>query len=165
MCTHFNKKDLDLIEASNEEFFPSAKRDVLYTALVKDIVKNNRASQVMKCCFFILVCVIFCVICTLGVLSIYNISKKPNITIADMGIAITGFGSVLGSIIVLPQTIAKHLFPENSELARFAFIKDNQQFDLATVLDEKGGIFDDGDEIGAEVEDSEDDEDSNDAEP
>ncbi|MCR5020656.1 hypothetical protein, partial [Ruminococcus sp.] len=43
--------------------------------------------------------------------------------------------SILTSIIVLPQIIAKHLFPENSEEVRFAFIKDNQKNDQSNEYD------------------------------
>lgn len=37
----------------------------------------------------------------------------------------------LSSVIILPQIIAKHLFPENSEEVRFGFVKDNQKADQA----------------------------------
>ena len=66
-------------------------------------------------------------------------SKKDNISFNDIGIALTGFGSILGSIIVLLQTIAKHLFPQNSEEVRFDFIKENQRNDQAYLDDSNFG--------------------------
>lgn len=73
----------------------------------------------------------FAFICVVGLLIIYNISKKDIVTINDIGVALTGFGSILSSVIILPQIIAKHLFPENSEEVRFGFVKDNQKADQA----------------------------------
>lgn len=119
-----------------EYYFESDRRDVYYSALVKDIVKNNRTSQKLKCVFFCVVCFAFLLICSIGIVAIFYISKKENTTYTDIGIAITAFGSVLSSIIVLPQIIAKHLFPENSEEVRFAFIKENQKLDQSYLDDD-----------------------------
>lgn len=151
------KLDKDLLIEEDKEFFPSAKRDMYYSALVKDIVKDNRSSQTMKCWFFVFVCGIFLFTCIAGMLTILNISKKENVSAADIGVAITAFGTVLSSIIVLPQTIAKHLFPANSEQARFAFIKDNQQFDSAYVLNNGNSTSEDDESID-EDEDDDDEE-------
>ena len=123
--------DMESQYAETEYYLESERRDVYYSALVKDIVKNNRTGQVLKCIFFAIVCFVFAFICVLGLLVIFNISKKDNISYTDIGVAITGFGSVLSSIVVLPQIIAKHLFPENSEEVRFGFIKENQKLDQA----------------------------------
>lgn len=133
-------KKKDLLDEAEKEFFPSAKRDVFYSALVKDIVKNNRASQIMKCFFFGFVCAIFLFTCIVGMFVILNISKKENVSIADIGVALTAFGAVLSSIIVLPSTIANHLFPADSEKTRFSFIKDNQQFDSAYILNNSNSV-------------------------
>ncbi len=65
-----------------------------------------------------------------GITAIVIIAKKTNITIADIGVALAGFGSVLSSIVVLPKIIAKHLFPESSEKVRFDFVSQNQKLDL-----------------------------------
>ena len=132
MCNKTKKPDL--LDEADAEFFASAKRDIYYSALVKDIVKNNRSSQVMKCFFFAFVCGIFLFTCIVGMLTILSIAQKPEIALSDIGVAVTAFGGVLSSIIVLPQTIANHLVPADSEKERFAFIKDNQQFDSAYVL-------------------------------
>lgn len=154
------KADKDLLIEGDKEFFPSAKRDMYYSALVKDIVKNNRSSQIMKCCFFGFVCGIFLFTCIVGMLTILNISKKENVSATDIGVAITAFGTVLSSIIVLPQTIAKHLFPANSEEARFSFIKDNQQFDSAYVLNNSNSTSEEDDSEEYEVDEDDVDEDA-----
>lgn len=135
-----NKKDLlydmESDYSATNYYLESERRDIYYSALVKDIVKNNRTGQILKCIFFVIVCLIFAFICILGLLIIFNISKKESISYSDIGVAITGFGSVLSSIIVLPQIIAKHLFPENSEEVRFGFIKENQKLDQAYLEDD-----------------------------
>ncbi|MBQ3182184.1 MAG: hypothetical protein IJB57_00810 [Clostridia bacterium] len=145
-----NKKDLlyDLESdySATDYYLESERRDVYYSALVKDIVKNNRTGQVLKCIFFIVVCLVFAFICVFGLLIIFNISKRENISYSDIGVAITGFGSVLSSIIVLPQIIAKHLFPENSEEVRFGFIKENQKLDQAYLEDDVSDLYEDFEE-------------------
>lgn len=156
--------DKDLLAEADKEFFPSAKRDVYYSALVKDIVKDNRSSQIMKCWFFVFVCGIFIFTCIVGMLAIWNIAQKENVSVADIGVAITAFGTVLSSIIVLPQTIAKHLFPENSEKTRFAFIRDNQNFDSTYVLNNNNSVFEDNEYIDDDEEDDDDEADDSDNE-
>lgn len=135
-------KNKDLLNDKEKEYLAqdyyleADRRDVYYSALVKDIVKNNRTSQVLKCWFFAIVCLVFATICIIGMVIVFNISKKNDISYSDIGVAITGFGSVLSSIIVLPKIIAKHLFPENSEEVRFNFIKENQRFDQPFVAND-----------------------------
>lgn len=111
-------------------YWENDRRNVYYSALVKDIVKDNRVTQRLKIFFFIIICFVLVSMCGVGAYILIRISQLHEISFADMGVAITGFGSIISSIIVLPTIIAKHLFPENSETARFAFIKDNQKFDL-----------------------------------
>ena len=136
-----NKSKIDLLNEDNGKiyYFESLRRDLYYSALVKDIVMDNRTGRILKYIFFSIVCLTFVFICVFGVLSIFNVSKKDNISFNDIGIALTGFGSILGSIIVLPQTIAKHLFPQNSEEVRFDFIKENQRNDQAYLDDSNFG--------------------------
>lgn len=136
----WSKKDLlydkEKPYEATEYDYESDRRDVYYSALVKDIVKNNRTSQIFKWIFFVIVCLVFAFICVFGLFIIFNISIKDEVTYSDIGVAATGFGSVLSSIIVLPQIIAKHLFPENSEEVRFGFIKENQKLDQSYLEDD-----------------------------
>lgn len=139
-----NKKDLlydmEGDYSAIDYYLESERRDVYYSALVKDIVKNNRTGQTLKCIFFVIVCLIFAFICIFGLLIVFNISKKDTTSITDLGVAIAGFGSVLSSIVILPQIIAKHLFPEDSEAVRFEFIKENQKLDQAYLEDDTTDI-------------------------
>lgn len=149
-------KDMESEYSASEYYLESERRDVYYSALVKDIVKNNRTGQVLKCIFFSVVCLVFSFICIFGLLIIFNISKKETVTYSDVSIAIAGFGSVLSSIIVLPTIIAKHLFPENSEMVRFAFIKENQKLDQAYLEDDISEFDDCCEDDGADDFDEED---------
>lgn len=133
-------KDMEQPYSPQTFFFESDRRDLYYSALVKDIVKDNRTSQRLKCCFFIIVCVVFILASVGGMAVIWIIARKNNISLSDLGIAFTGFGSILSAIVVLPQIIAKHLFPENSEKVRFDFIKENQKSDQSYVEDDISGV-------------------------
>lgn len=85
-----------------------------YVATPMGLGKNNKINNILKCIFFGIVCLIYISICVLGMLVVYNISKKSVVSYSDIGVALTGFGSVLGSTITLPKIIGKHLFPEHN---------------------------------------------------
>lgn len=127
--------DLEAPYTESDNYMESERRDIYYSALVKDIVKNNRTSQKLKVAFFVIVCIVFCFICICGMIIIINISNKENIQYSDIGVAVTGFGSVLSTVIILPTIIAKHLFPENSEKVRFEFMRENQKNDQSYLQD------------------------------
>lgn len=116
-------------ETNNQFYFESERRDLFYSALIKDIVINNRTSQTLKIFFFTIVCFVFVGVCGVGAYVLISIANKSDISLTDAGTALTGFGSIIGAIIVLPNIIAKHLFPGNSEEVRFNFLKSNHQFD------------------------------------
>lgn len=126
------KRKKDLLTASQFEEFAleNDRRDVFYSALVKDIVLNNRSSQILKIIFFIVVCLVFVGVTIAGIVTILVIAKKDKVDYSELGVAITGLCSVISAIIILPKTIANHLFPQNGEEVRFNFIKDNQKFDV-----------------------------------
>ncbi len=73
-----------------------------------------RINRILKCVFFTIVCLLLMLISILGILVIYNISTRENIGVSDVGIAFTGLSGEISSIMVLPQIIAKHLFPNSS---------------------------------------------------
>lgn len=114
----------------DQELSQSNIRDKHYSTLVKKIIDNNDATQLIKYIFFGVVCLVFLAVSIIGILVVLKIASKEAISYADISVAITGFGGVLSSIIVLPKIIAKHLFPENSEKVRFDFISQNQKLDL-----------------------------------
>ena len=114
----------------DQELSQSNIRDKHYSTLVKKIIDNNDATQLIKYIFFGVVCLVFLAVSIICILVVLKIASKEAISYADISVAITGFGGVLSSIIVLPKIIAKHLFPENSEKVRFDFISQNQKLDL-----------------------------------
>ena len=134
-------KEPDLLETqSDDEYFQYEKRERYYSAMVKDIVKDNRSLKSLKWVFCLTICAVFSFVCIFGILSIYVLSLKENPSYEDIGIAIAGFGSIISSVIVLPKIIAKHLFPQNSEETRFNFIKDTQKFDIISVYDKEAEL-------------------------
>jgi len=114
----------------DQELSQANIRNEYYSLLVKKIIDNNDATQIIKYIFFAVVCLVFLAVSIIGIVAILIISRKATISYADIGVAVSGFGGVLSSIIVLPKIIAKHLFPENSEKVRFDFISQNQKLDL-----------------------------------
>ena len=127
----------------DQELSQANIRNEYYSLLVKKIIDNNDATQIIKYIFFAVVCLVFLAVSIIGIVAILIISRKATISYADIGVAVSGFGGVLSSIIVLPKIIAKHLFPENSEKVRFDFISQNQKLDL-----DKPEYIDDFDDLG-----------------
>ena len=117
-------------KSKQNPFQESEARDILYTRLVRDTLKDNRSLKGFKWVFVSVICLVFLSICIFSILTIFRLSDKENFTYEHLGLALSGFGSILASIIVLPKIIAKHLFPEDSEKVRFQFIKDTQSFDI-----------------------------------
>lgn len=134
-CKKNQDSKYDILDMLPDQVLASDMRDICYAALINDIVENNRSSQKLKKLFFYLVCGIFVFICVIGMVAIWNISRKAEIKIEDITVVLSAITGVLGSIIVLPTTIAKHLFPEDSEKERFSFIKGNRDSDV--LLNEK----------------------------
>lgn len=129
-CKKNQDDKYDILDMLPDQVLASDMRDICYAALINDIVENNRSSQKLKKLFFYLVCGIFIFICVVGMVAIWNISRKAEIKIEDIAVVFSAISGVLGSIIVLPTTIAKHLFPEDSEKERFSFIKGNRDSDV-----------------------------------
>ncbi len=147
-----NYKEPTLLD-DDQELSQANIRNEYYSLLVKKIIDNNDATQIIKYIFFAVVCLVFLAVSIIGIVAILIISRKATISYADIGVAVSGFGGVLSSIIVLPKIIAKHLFPENSEKVRFDFISQNQKLDL-----DKPEYIDDFDDLGI-LDDLTDDED------
>lgn len=67
---------------------------------------------------------------SIGVVVIYNISKKGAITLGDVGVALSGLGSIIGVIIVLPSKIATNLFPATANKEMLQIVRAMQNYDL-----------------------------------
>ena len=133
--TENERKTSEDIYTSQNEFQFINRRARSYTEFVEHIVRNAKTTLKLKIAFFIILCVIL--ICTTlgGVAAIICVACRNSVTANDIGVALTGLGSVLASLIVLPKIVAKHLFPPDSEQVYFDFIRDNQRFDLNGVED------------------------------
>ena len=111
------------------------QRDRQYVQLLQHYVKNQKrmdwAQLVFKSVFFVVVCVVFVGVVYFSAKSISTISQKETISWTDLGTALTGLGSILGVIIILPSKIAEHLFPSSSDKNSMEFIKSMQAYDLS----------------------------------
>jgi hypothetical protein len=110
-------------------------RDYQYAKFLEHHVNHQKrldfAQLLFKYIFFFIVCGVFVAVVIIGALSIYRISQKENIAWTDFGTALTGLGSVLGVLIILPSKIAEHLFPAAADKNAMEFIKSMQDYDLS----------------------------------
>ncbi len=110
------------------------ERDIQYTVLLKQYIsaqkENEKLQKRFKIVFFIIVLLVFVVVVSLGAIAIYTISKKASITLGDVGVALSGFGSILGVIIVLPSKIADNLFPATATKEMLEIVQTMQNYDL-----------------------------------
>lgn len=131
------KKGFDLIDLADriepdELLAESARREIYYSAYLRDIIKSSRQTEKLKTSFFWLSFIVLACIIASGIGIIYIIAMKDTISFADVGVAFTGFGTVLTAVLALLTIIAKHLFPENGESERYSFIDSAHQYDCFT---------------------------------
>ena len=116
----------------------SLHRDKSYVKLLDYYVENqqqiNKSQLLFKWIFFVVVIIVFFGTVLFGVLAIWNISQKACVTWKDIGIAITGLGSILSVIIVLPSKIAEHLFPAAGDKLGLKFVRSMQKYDLSKII-------------------------------
>lgn len=110
------------------------KRDKLYSQLLKQYASNqdsmHKARRVFKYVFFSIICISFLSIIAAGITILIIVAKRDNTNLEDLGIALTGLGSILGVINVLPKIIAEHLFPKDGDNAESSLVTTMQKFDL-----------------------------------
>ena len=95
-------------------------RDIKYTVLldkyVEQFPKDHDFYYCMKKSFFWVVLVTFVVLIFGSVALLIVAATRPNMELENVIIyAVSAMGSIISSIIVIPQIIAKHLFPEKRE--------------------------------------------------
>ena len=117
-----------------EEIPQNNLRNVYYTHILSEYKNNKKLIHKQryrfKCIFFWIICLSFSAIVGFNCLLLYNLSKHiGDISITDLGVALTGLSGLLSAIIVLPQIIAKHLFPETGEKEEIDLVKSMQEFD------------------------------------
>ena len=110
------------------------ERDIQYTILLKQYIsaqkENEKLQKRFKIVFFIIVLLVFVVVVSLSAIAIYTISKKASITLGDFGVALSGLGSIIGVIIVLPSKIADNLFPATATKEMLEIVQTMQNYDL-----------------------------------
>lgn len=111
------------------------QRDKEYVKLLSHYVNNQQrvdlSQLIFKCIFFAIVCVTYVITILFGAMAILNISDKDTISLLDVGAALTGLGSILSAVIVLPSKIAEHLFPSGGNKSSMEFIQSMQNYDLS----------------------------------
>lgn len=137
------KKDTrSLIDTKNLEYSRNhLNRDREYVKLLQHYVNNQRRTDIsqliLKIFFFLIVCSTYVITIYFGGQTILNVSKKENISLADLGAALTGLASILSVIIILPSKIAEHLFPSGGDQSSTDFIQSMQSYDLSKSSSQK----------------------------
>jgi len=110
-------------------------RDSGYTELLHNYVEHhtkvNSQKLLFKWVFFFAICVVFVFVIIFGTLGIWNITQKNYITLEDLGAALAGLSSILSVIIVLPNQIAKSLFPDSGEQISLGLVKTMLDYDVS----------------------------------
>lgn len=94
--------------------------------------KVNAQRTFQKKVFFWLVCVIFTIVVFVSLYFIWHTIKFNKFTTETLATLLTAFATIITSIIVLPNVIAKHLFPENGEDIGVEIIRAIQEYELRT---------------------------------
>lgn len=133
MCKKKERDSEETLE-NYDEIDCLIERDIQYTILLKQYIKaqrdNEEQQRRFKNIFFTVTMLIFVLVVFLGIASIYIISKKTSITIADVGVAFAGLGSIISVIIILPSKIADNLFPATANKEMLEIVRTMQNYDL-----------------------------------
>lgn len=133
MCKKKGRDSEETLE-NYDEIDCLIERDIQYTILLKQYIKaqrdNEEQQRRFKNIFFTVTMLIFVLVVFLGIASIYIISKKTSITIADVGVAFAGLGSIISVIIILPSKIADNLFPATANKEMLEIVRTMQNYDL-----------------------------------
>ena len=82
-----------------------------------------------KVIFFSVIMVIFFLVIAGCVFCLCVITLNKSYDAAGVALAITSIGGIVSAIIVIPQIIAKHLFPANEETFMLDMVKSMQNND------------------------------------
>lgn len=103
---------------------------LFYSSNIFQLKKREQQQKWFKIIFFIVALLVFVLTVSIGVVVIYNISKKGAITLGDVGVALSGLGSIISVIIVLPSKIATNLFPATANKEMLQIVCAIQNYDL-----------------------------------
>lgn len=109
------------------------KRDNLYTDLLCNYIEiyktKEKHKKIFKIVFFVIVMFVFLGVITGCVLSMCYIAVNGIYDAESVGIVIADMAGIISSIIIIPQIIAKHLFPTNEESFMLDMVKSMQNND------------------------------------
>lgn len=109
------------------------KRDMQYTRLLDIYIdlytKQSKAKAVYKGIFFTVT--MLCLIGLIGgsLYAVIHLVCKGNATLADVGAVLGCIAGAISALIILPQIIAKHLFPEDDAQNILIMVKNMQDND------------------------------------
>lgn len=133
MCKK-KEKDFQELAGNLDEIDCLIERDVQYTILLKQYISAQKEIEKQqkwfKIIFFAVVLIIFILVVSIGIATIYATSKKETINLGDVGIALSGLGSIIGVVIVLPSKIADNLFPATANKEVLEIVRTMQNYDL-----------------------------------
>ncbi|MDP4153551.1 MAG: hypothetical protein Q8865_08975 [Bacillota bacterium] len=119
----------------NEELELSDRSD-LYTALlnayVTDFDFRHKSNRYYKKRFFNIVMIIFCISIFGAIAVLMIIAFKGVGNSADITLVISSFATILSTLIIIPQIIAKYLFPLDEDDKVADMVKTMQQNDFKT---------------------------------
>lgn len=120
-------------EQNRQENIEYNNRNTLYTGLLEKYISvyegKEKAKKWYKLIFFGLTMFLFLVIVVVCLKSMIILSTKGDGNLANVGIAITNIAGIVSTIIILPKTIADHLFPVDEEKNMIEMVKKMQEND------------------------------------
>lgn len=138
-----DSQNISPIKAKDEYLYDAMKkvetdpeydtRNSLYSELLSYYISSYRSKDFWKkwykAIFFTVIMASFLCIIVFSLGSIWIISQKEDTKIADIGVMIGGFSSVLAALLIIPKIIAEHLFPSNEDAHMIDMVKNMQQND------------------------------------
>ena len=129
-------KDTDLYEATSNEASSSEyggqydRRDRLYSDLLEQYIEISRSkarwNEIYKLFYFFIAMGAFLALTISPIIVFQNISQKECTSIADIATVIGSITGIISAIIVIPEIIAKHLFPTNEDEHMIEMVKNMQ---------------------------------------
>lgn len=109
------------------------KRDELYTELFEGVENNYidtiKTNKKLKNAFFIVALTIFCMIISVSLFVIVVLTFKEPFNYSKISVIVGAITGIISSILVLPQIIAKYLFPSDEAENMLGFLEKMQAND------------------------------------
>lgn len=105
-------------------------RDRMVTALLSDLIQHNRSKSKQRWVFLWSVVGVFVFVVTAGMVVMLIAVSKKQAAITDIVALVGALVGVVSAIISLPNIIANHLFPADSEKNVFDYLTKLHEKDL-----------------------------------